>query len=147
MDKLTCNLISKLNDGVKRHLLYVDVLSSYNVKRMLNYLQNLGLFFTHVRINSTHIRIYFKTLDRFNKNIILTEYVSPEDSNMIYRPFRRIEIFSHGSFVIYLPHREIIKYYWKLNTIYVFSTSQGYMTSEEAVKRNLGGKLLFRIHM
>lgn len=118
------NFISILLNGQNVFLLHVTVHKSVLTEQVLSFFLDYGLIRGYASISPFTIRIYLKYSDR--STVI-------KQIRFISKPSKRV----YTTAKILLKLKE-----YKLKLV-VLSTSQGLLTSDEALKQNVGGELLF----
>lgn len=127
--KKLINFLIKLQNAVK-----CKKFSFIEEKPTIKIIQILDLL-----INAGYIRSYLWVETSKKIKIILKYQVNGQPL------FNKIKIISKPSTVTHLTNKVIKQQISDFNGVYVFSTSQGFLTQYEVKKRNLGGILFCKL--
>lgn len=155
MNKHLSSCISKISDGYKRKRKSVEVVSNKSVIQFLDFLVKEGYIFTYRGVSYFRLGsklTSFKVVEVFlknsmgvksNKHILDNSFVSTHDT---YRPLFRIDCMSASSFNVYVSVKELKKRFAHPTVKYILSSKVGFILSENAIKYNLGGKIVAKVY-
>lgn len=119
------NFFSNLSNNTQIKKKEFKQKKTFSIIKVINLLIEIGLINGYKNINEHYISIYLKY---YNNQPIISQIISISTPNKS----------------IYIKNKNVYKLL-NQNEIYILSTSQGFLTQNQAILQNIGGELICKI--
>lgn len=141
--------IPRINHAYRLNKSYLDIYVNKHILVILNLFLVRGIIHSLTKISGNRYRIYLKVA--VDNGLVRTDIVKNCDYFYEYKvkyvkkPCRSITFVKNMYKFRYCTVEELKRYFYSHHIMHIVSTTQGLLFIDEAISRNLGGKIIISI--